>query len=73
MERSGQIIGAFLIVLGAVFLYFKSTDNVRAWISGEGESVVTTGLVVMIAVYCWIAAFGKPEMKALALAWVMVP
>lgn len=70
---SAREIGIVLIILGAFFVYFKTTDAMLAWIRGEGEQVITALLIIVMFVYVYIIFFGKPETKAIALAWVLVP
>lgn len=65
--------GYILIALGVVLLIWKPLNKIGDWLDGQTEQVITSLLFVVIAVYVWIAFFGGPKSKALALFWIVTP
>lgn len=65
--------GWVLIVLGGVLLIWKPFNKLSGWLNGQTETAVTVMLFAVIGIYMWIAFFGKPELKAVALIWIVSP
>ena len=65
--------GFVLIVIGIVLLIWKPFNKLSDWVNGQTEQIITVLLFGVIMVYVWIAFFGKPEAKAVALIWIVSP
>lgn len=65
--------GYVLIFLGVILLAFKPGDKFNSWLNNQGNTAITFGLFMTIAVYLAIAIFAKPAVKAVALAWAVTP
>jgi hypothetical protein len=65
--------GYILIVLGVVLLIWKPLNKIGDWLDGQTEQMITAFLFVVIGIYVWIAFFGGPKAKALALFWIVTP
>jgi hypothetical protein len=68
-----RVWGSVLIAIGIASVIFRPFEKVDKALHGETDAILTAILLVLATATVWLAFWGRPAMKALAIVWIVTP
>lgn len=65
--------GWLLIAVGVASIVWKPFDKLDGVLKGQTDRVLTFFLVILAIVVIMVALHGSPELKAIAVFWIVSP